>query len=355
MPTRKGFIYSTRHRRAAPARGTIALWWKSVSVQIAVKISEGFAALEARASGIRGLRLLRCDDEATLLDALPMSDALVIGGSHYRPTVADALKGRDQRVRWIQFASAGIDAAARFGVAPGIVVTNAAAAFAPTVAEHAMALALAAVRRIVEIDRERDTARPREQYIPQLTSVEGRTLVSVGYGHVGRELVARAAAFGMKTLVATRRPETVDDPRAEAHPLADLHRLLARADVVIIAIALTRETRHLIDATALAAMPSTAWIVNVARGAVVDEAALIAALQDQRIAGAALDVTTIEPLPSDSPLRRLPNVVVTPHIGGFGSEAAMRRLADIVVDNIALFAAGEPLRNIVDRARLDAS
>ena len=134
---------------------------------------------------------------------------------------------------------------------------------------------------------------------------------------------------------------------SESPPLCSLLEALPRADVVILAIALTAGTRKLFGRAELAAMQSSAWLVNIARGAVVDQSALIDALHDRRIAGAALDVFEDEPLALDSPLRALDNAIITPHVAGFGSRATQLRLAAMVSDNIARFAAGEALSGVI--------
>jgi phosphoglycerate dehydrogenase-like enzyme len=141
-----------------------------------------------------------------------------------------------------------------------------------------------------------------------------------------------------------RRARGVD----RVYRLRDLARALAEGDFVVLVLPLTEQTRGLIGATALAAMRPTAWLLNVGRGAVVDEAALVAALRERRIAGAILDVFTREPLPGDHPLWALDNVVVTPHISG---PSTAPEIAPVFNDNLARWLAGRPLRHVVDRAR----
>ena len=317
-------------------------------MRIAIRIDEGLTEL-ASALAADGAERVACADEAQAVAATSTCDVLVVNGANYTKALAEALHGPHCRVRWIQFAAAGIDAAARHGIPPGIVLTNAAEAFAPTVAEHAFALLLAGYRRIVEMDRVRTTPGwTREAFVPRLESVEGATLVVVGYGHVAREIVRRARAFAMRPLVVTRRAEAAVADGVEARPLSALTSALADADAVIVAVALVPETRHLLGASELAAMKPTAWFVNVGRGGVVDEEALIEVLRHRRIGGAALDVFADEPLPSASPLRTMDNVIVTPHVAGFGGAAMRARMASIVADNVRRYAAGAPLRNLVD-------
>jgi phosphoglycerate dehydrogenase-like enzyme len=168
----------------------------------------------------------------------------------------------------------------------------------------------------------------------------------VGPGPIGRAVAGKARALGVEVRAVGRTPRR-DDDLGEVVGVADLHEALAAADHVLNALPLAPGTRRLFDAKAFAAMRSSAVFVNVGRGATVDEAALIVALQDGEIAGAALDVFEVEPLPPSSPLWSMPNVVVSPHMCGdvTGWEEDVVRL---FVDNAGRWVRGEPLRNLVD-------
>jgi phosphoglycerate dehydrogenase-like enzyme len=162
-------------------------------------------------------------------------------------------------------------------------------------------------------------------------------------GHIGGEVARLAKACGMRTIGcrrSPRRPRHVD----ELVPPERLHGLLARSDFVVLALPLSAQTDGLIGARELAAMRSDAWLINVSRGQVIDEGALVRALQARSIAGACLDVFHQEPLPEDHALWSLPNVVITPHNSGF-SPLNMERATDIYVENLSRFVAGRPLRN----------
>ena len=261
----------------------------------------------------------------------------------YDQAIAAALKNGPTPCRWVQFAAAGYDAAVRHGFPSRMQLTNAPSAIAPTVAEHAMAMMLSMVRRLPQIDRARnESGWHRDRYVKTIGTLDGQTLVIVGYGNIGRDVARRAAAFGMKVIAVGRR--AIDDPLLErSFTLERLHEALALADVVLLAIPLVTATERLIDSRALAVLKPEAILVNVARGQVVDEAALIEVLQAGRLKGAALDVTLIEPPPMDSPLRSLDNVLLTPHVAGFGGGATARRLADVCVANLERFLAGQPL------------
>lgn len=180
----------------------------------------------------------------------------------------------------------------------------------------------------------------RRLMVPHV-ELNGKTLGVVGFGHIGRAVIRIAQAMGMNILVATRTPRA-DRDGIHFTTMADL---LRRSDVVSLHLPLTPQTHHMIDADALALMKPSAFLVNTARGGLIDQDALIQALQDHQIAGAGLDVQEVEPLPDNSPLYDMDNVIITPHMGWRGLETR-QRLAKMVADNIAAFLAGDPVNVI---------
>lgn len=216
----------------------------------------------------------------------------------------------------------------------GVTVAMAFGTNHDAVADHAMALIAAVAHRIVEYDRRVRSGSWGNLFHARL---HGTTVGIVGFGRIGRALARRCLGFNMEVLVA--------DPVAEAdtvarlgYRLVELEELLREADFVSLHAPLIPETHHLIDARRLALMKPSAYLVNTARGGLVDEAALVAALQENRIAGAALDVFETEPLP-DTPLRHLAGTVLTPHVAGT-SAASFRAMAERCVENILLLARG---------------
>jgi len=175
----------------------------------------------------------------------------------------------------------------------------------------------------------------------------GKTLTIVGLGDIGRDIARAARGLGMRVLGVTRRGRPVREA-ARVYPVSAMARALGEADFVVVLLPLTTETRGIIGAAALDAMKPSAWLINIARGAVVDEAALLAALERRQIAGAVLDVFDREPLPPSHPLWKLDNVVVTPHISG---PSTPDEIAPVFNDNLARYLAGRPLRHVVDRDR----
>lgn len=231
----------------------------------------------------------------------------------------------------------------------GVWVTNTPGVLAETTADLAFGLLLAAARRIVESDRDTRAGGWKTWSPTGFLGVDafGATLGIVGLGEIGEAVARRARGFKMRILYhsRTRKPALEADLGLEYRPLPEL---LAESDFVSLHTPLTPETRHLIDAAALAAMKPGAILINTARGQVVDQDALVDALRAGRLGGAALDVTTPEPLPLDHPLYTFPNVIITPHIGS-ASRATRARMAEMAAANILAVLTGREPPNPVNR------
>jgi glyoxylate reductase len=278
---------------------------------------------------------------AALSRALADADGLVC---MLTDRVDAALLARAPRLRAISSVSVGLDhvdlAAA---TARGIPVGHTPGVLTETTADLAFALLLAAARRVVEADRFVRDGR-WSAWQPDLLlgrDVHGATLGVVGLGAIGRAVARRARGFGMRVLAwsRTRRPLANLEGQVE---WAELPALLAAADFVSVHVALAPGTRGLLDAAAIARMKPGAILVNTARGGIVDEAALAAALREGRLAGAGLDVFAREPLERDSPLLGLPNVVLAPHVGS-ASVATRTRMAELAVENLLAALDGKPM------------
>lgn len=251
-------------------------------------------------------------------------------------------------VRWVQLPSAGVEP----WLAAGLIDdrrtwTSAAGAYSGNVAEHALLLLLAGVRGLTE--QSRAVSWRKAEFDPRVGTLRGATVAIVGCGGIGRAMIPLLTAFGADVLAVTRSGTPVPGA-AETLDATRTDEIWSRADHFVIAAPATAETAHLVDADTLARMKPTAWIVNVARGSLIDTDALVQALRGNTIGGAALDVTDPEPLPDGHPLWTLPNAVITPHIAN-PATGLTRALADHVADNIARFAAGEPLLAVIDPAR----
>ena len=245
-----------------------------------------------------------------LLAEIGMYDGLIVRS---RTKVTSEVIARGEKLKVIGRAGSGLDNIdVTAGKKAGIAVVNAPGANATSVAEHTMALILALFRNLIPVATALKAGR-WEKKTYQATELSGKTLGIVGFGHVGSLVAAAAAGFGMKIIVATR-----------TQTMVSLDQLLKKADVITLHVPKSDQTEHLIGAKELALMKKTSYLVNCSRGGVVDEGALVEALQNQQIAGAGLDVFVTEPLPADNPLLKLSNVILTPHVAGQSAEAKER-------------------------------
>jgi phosphoglycerate dehydrogenase-like enzyme len=294
----------------------------------------------------------------------PVDDVEVLLRGFLSSEAFDRLLARAPELRWVHSATSGVERALTpAALARDVVVTNARGVFSRPIAEHVLLMILAISRRLpqlLELQRER-TWQPLEG-----RELRDLTIGIVGYGSLGRAIASLATAFGSRVVAMRRHPEAPgvaratgdgsDDETFSVEPKLDnvygpdgLHALLAESDIVVLAAPLTPETDGFIDDAAIAAMRRDAWLINVARGRLVDDTALVRALVENRIGGVALDTFREEPLPPASPLWDLPNVIVTPHTS-WSSGRVLDRSIDLFCDNLRRFRAGEPLRNVVDRA-----
>jgi phosphoglycerate dehydrogenase-like enzyme len=251
---------------------------------------------------------------------------------------------RAPRLRWIQSISAGVeDLASTELTAHGIVLTNAAGVYDPGLAESVLGFLLAFSARVLEDAR----LEPGTWPAAPMRLLRGTTALVVGAGSIGTETGRLLKAAGLRVRGVARTPRPPDDTFDAIAGPRDLLAELDRADHVVNVLPITEATRGMFDAAAFAAMRPQAVFVNIGRGATVDERALIEALEAGTIGGAALDVFDVEPLPPESPLWRMPNVLVSPHRAG-DHERWERDVVALFVDNLRRFVAGESLRNVVD-------
>ncbi|MGH2602467.1 MAG: D-2-hydroxyacid dehydrogenase, partial [Dehalococcoidia bacterium] len=280
-------------------------------------------------------------DAAALLPAAEV----IIGWARFP---VDALRWAG-RLRWIQGIGAGVE---RMDprVAERITLTNGSGIAAEPIAEHVICLLLMLARG-AQIHVRHQVEHRWQRDVPA-REIGGMTMGIVGMGAIGSAVARRARALGLRVLavrrsVERRSPDAVAD---EVCPPSDLPYLLTESDVVVLATPLTPETRGMIGGRELRAMRPGSYIINVSRGGVVDEPALIAALAGGHLGGAGLDVFATEPLPADSALWDMPNVIVTPH-ASYGSDRYMERMEALICDNLRRYLDGRPLRNVVDMER----
>jgi len=302
-----------------------ALPWEEIAARRAGRFATGTEATPEAAAALR-------DADAVLGFGLPLRTA----------ALAPAL-------RWVETPATGFDQLNGTGVLErrDIAVTTIGGLFAPWVAEHVFALLLGLWR---QIDRFA-AAQARREWTGrgvEVRELRGATMAIVGLGNLGQAVARAASAFGMRVIGTRQRVGDVPPGVERVYPRAELHAMLGEADVVVLAVAGTPETVRMIGAAELAAMRRDAVLINVARGIVVDEAALAEALAAGHIGGAGLDVFVQEPLPADSPLWTLPNVLITPHIA-VNVPSKLRRCVEHFAENLRRFCAGEPLRDRVAR------
>jgi phosphoglycerate dehydrogenase-like enzyme len=280
--------------------------------------------------------------------AAPPPDALLDCWSG--PRRLSAILGRAPSLRWVHARSAGLDGVLTEAmVAHPATLTNGRGVFAPALAEFVVTALLHFAKDVPRLLR---SQRERRWDVFEMRALAGSTVGIVGYGAIGRETAFRLAPFGVRVVALRQRPElSREDPHvAEALAPERLHELMARSDAVVVAAPLTPRTRGLVSREAIAAMKPDAVLVNVGRGPVVDETALVEALAAGRLRGAALDVFEAEPLPPGHVLWSLPNVLVSSHCADHVPgwvETATR----LFLENLERFRRGEPLRNVVDKSR----
>lgn len=270
-------------------------------------------------------------------------------------------------LRWVQFHWAGVDFAMDSSLLQtDVIITTLSGAAAPQMAEYALTMLLALGHRLPELAANQARAEwPRDRW-ERFRPVELRdsTVGIVGYGSIGREIARLVTALGARVLAVKRdvmHPEDtgytipgLGDPGGDLfhrlYPYQAVRSMIQECDFVVVCAPLTEETRGMIGANELAAMKPTAFLVGLARGGVIDQQALINALQEKRIAGAALDVFTEEPLPGNSPLWKMNNVLISPHVGGM-SVHYNQRAVDLFTENLTRYLTGAPLLNRFDPDR----
>ena len=255
-------------------------------------------------------------------------------------------------LRWVQVQSAGVDRYIK--IKPliendAIVLSNFRGIHGPSIADHSMAMLLSLTRNLNHHATNQREGKWKKGSAPTKSiALDGKTMLVVGLGGIGTQIAQRANGFGMR-IIGTRRSDSPSPDYIEkVGKPQDLLAMLPEADVVALAVPLTSETENLLDAKAFAAMKQGSYLINIARGKVVNTDALMKALESGQLAGACLDVTDPEPLTEGHPLWKLPNVIITPHVAGH-SEVTNQRRSALTVENLRRFGAGEPLLNVVDK------
>jgi phosphoglycerate dehydrogenase-like enzyme len=281
-----------------------------------------------------------------------LSDVEVLLRGPLPAQIFDRLIARCPRLMWVHSATAGVERVLTpTALGRGLAITNARGVFSDPIAEYVLLMILAVSRRLpqlLELQRER-TWQPLESR--ELRDV---TVGVVGLGSIGRRVAELALAFGSRVVAVRREVPAGDTETGEAIPgIAELlpsdrlPELMSQSDFVVLALPLTPQTESLFDMPLLAHAKPGSWLINVARGRLIDERALLRALRDGPLGGAVLDTFREEPLPPDSPLYSVPNLIVTPHTS-WSSSGVLDRSIQLFCENLGRFARGEPLHNLVD-------
>jgi phosphoglycerate dehydrogenase-like enzyme len=307
--------------------------------------AEDLAAISSAAPGARIVSISR----EGLADG-PIDDVEVLLHGWLAPDAFERVLARAHDLRWVHSAAAGVERLLTpAGRARGLTITNGRGVFSRPIAEYVLMMALAVNRRLpqlLELAAER-TWQPLEG-----RELRDTTIGIIGFGSIGRAIAELAAPFGPRVL-ATRRSGALHPGEEPLPPGVDLAgpeafgEVVSASDFVVLAVPLTPETEDLVDDRVLALMKRTAWLVNISRGRLIVERALLRALREGTIGGAILDTFREEPLQPDSPFYGLPNVIVTPHTS-WSSGRVLDATVELFAENLRRYAAGDPLLNTVD-------
>ncbi len=258
-----------------------------------------------------------------------------------------------KKLRWIHSTAAAVHQLMTPELrASDIVITNARDVHGPVVAEHAIALAFALAKRLPQAVKHQEQKHWAQRDLwnaqPRPRELNGATMTIVGMGGIGRPLAKLAKSIGMRVVGVREHPERGSEEADDICGFGELTRALHEADFVVLAVPVTPKTHHLMNAQRLEQLRPDAYLINVGRGVLIDEGALVQALRAKSFAGAALDVTTEEPLPPESPLWQMENVLITPHIAGL-TERMWERHYVHYRENLRRYLTGEPLLWVVDK------
>ncbi len=323
----------------------------SVDPRVSVKDGVSQFVAELRKKGSKDVNVARLEQEVNLVPSSPgdfdklLAEAEVVLGSVLFP---ESLLKRAPRLKWVHIANVGIDRyiASTDLFKGGVTVTNSRGGVAVPIAEQVLTFMCMLAKNAPRLMANKEK-RLWERFITM--ELQGRVVGLVGLGAIASEVVRLAKGVGMK-VIATKRSATKREKNVsgvdEIYPLKEFHQLIHDSDFLVIAAPLTDETRGMIGEAELRAMKPSAFLINIARGPIINEPVLIRALKEGWIAGAGLDVFQTEPLPPESELWGLPNVVMSSHMSG-SSDRRSQRLIKLFCDNLKRYLAGEPLFNVV--------
>ena len=309
---------------------------------------ERYIGLEDELKAFPETVLSRARDPATLAAAMAEAEILITSNRLYTADNGRIVRANAGKLKWIQFTTSGIDKAQAVGLPSGVVVTNSSGLRAFAVAEHAFALMLGLLRRLREAeDGRRAQEWRRDEISPSTDNLNGKHMVLIGLGAIGQDIARKAKAFDMTVTGISRTKDRI--PNVDRiRPRDELQAAAADADIVMVAAISDAETAKILSRAVIGALKPTAYVINIARGEMTDEPALIEALQTGKIAGAGLDVAVTEPLPAGHPYWTLPNVLLTPHMAGAGGQGDSHAgFIRIFMDNLRRWVEKRPLNKVV--------
>lgn len=301
-----------------------------------------------------GCEFVLVDNPADLISKAPGADAMILW-PFVGPDLIEYIR-QTTSLRWLHLFTSGVDYLmnSEAGRIPGFRVSSTKGIHGYPISDHVLALIYAFLRQLhtsARSQQERNWA--SKALSAACREIAGQTVGIVGVGNIGLEVARKCKLLGM-TVLGTKRQPIASEWLDVCYPVTELNSLLEKSDFVILCLPLTPESRHIIGRRELASMKKNAILINIARGGVVDQNALIESLANGQIAGAGLDVTDPEPLPEDSPLWGMPNVIITPHISA-QSPQYMDRAINVIAENLRRFLADEPLLNEVWRNGLESN
>lgn len=292
--------------------------------------------------------MFQADNKSDALTKMVNADILITSNAIWDEDHSSVLDDCPH-LAWIQLINAGYDNLVNSGIPHHIVLTTNGGTGADVVAEHAVAMLLALLRGLPAIIHSQEQRNWNFDSISiQLNSLHDKNVAIIGYGNVGRALAKLLSCFDVNITVVSRSQSQSDEPGVNVRSIDEMFSVLALADILFLAAPLTQHTELMIAAPEFAVMKKGCYLVNTARGRLVDTDALLVALQEGKLAGAAIDVTDPEPLPGEHPLWACPNVIISPHVAwAGGGEYTQRHLKELVLENTRRFLNGEPLKSQV--------
>ena len=303
-------------------------------MRIVTALTTGFEQVSRCCANLPDIELINTESEDDIVRAIPDADALFIFGSRYSAEVARVVGVAN--IAWIHLITAGIDPLRRFPPPADVVVSSGGRVWASAVAEHALSLLLSICHGLHYAERARvDREWRRAFFIESMQVLREMPVLVVGFGAIGQNIVRLLTGFGARISVIARSSRVCDG--VQVYAPKDVIDLLPAHDAIVVTLPFTHSTKNMINEKILRGCKSGTILINVSRGGVIDETAMMDALRDGRLGGAGLDVFQDEPLPQDHPLWQFDNVVLTPHVAGFGDTVALEEMAQVCRENLIDF------------------